>query len=82
MYRLKNEIESAAFQILYRRQFAAFNLMMCKSKKIVPGYHAVSSQNEELESFTCLKAEIKQILAHATDETFLAELEIYYTSLK
>jgi len=82
MCRLKYEIARAAFQILYRRQFAAFNLMMCKPKKIVPSYHGVSSQNEELESFTCLKDEIEKILAHATNETFLEKLEIYYTSLK
>jgi len=68
MHRLKNEIEGAAFQILYRRQFTAFNNMMCKPKKIVPGYHAVSSQNGEFESFTCLKDDMNRILAHATEE--------------
>jgi len=68
MHRLKSEIESAAFPILYRRQFEAFNEMMCKPKRIVPGYHAVSSHYKELESFTCLKDEMEEILAHATDK--------------
>ena len=68
MHRLKNEIEGAAFQILYRRQFTAFKNAMCKPKKIVPGYHAVSSQNGEFESFTCLKDDMNRILAHATEE--------------
>ena len=68
LHRLKNEIESAAFQILYRRQYAAFNAMMCKPKRIVPGYYAVSSENIEFESFTCLKDEMEDILAHATNK--------------
>jgi len=68
MHRLKNEIEGAAFQILYRRQYAAFNALMCKPKKIVPGCHRIGSQNGELESFTCLKDDMNRILAHATEE--------------
>ena len=68
MYRLKNKIESAAFQILYRRQFTAFNNMVGRPKKIVPGYHPVSPQNNQLESFTCLNDDLNRILAHAADE--------------
>ena len=68
MHRLKNEIKSAAFQISYRRQYTAFNAMMCKPKRIVPGYYAVSSENIEFESFTCLKDVMEDILAHATNE--------------
>jgi len=68
IHRLKNEIESAAFQILYRRQFAAFNAMMCRPKNLVPEYHIGTSQNKELESFTCLKDEMEEILAHVTDK--------------
>jgi len=69
MHRLKNEIEGAAFQILYRRQYATFNARMCKPKKIVPGCRAVAGpQDGELESFTCLKDDMNRILENATKE--------------